>query len=338
MKRITFTVCLALLFSCGKNSEDSTNNDSQTNVDTQGSKRNASTIGNGGDAVVCRDANGEITSAEVLDVYEGRQVYNLRPQSSSTSTKPGEYLKSIFRQLKQIDPSKYDTYMGKLKEFHSQIDFVDEALEDIPDHGDLMIIPGCAVEQLAIQRQVDLPGDKAYTINREIWNSLDVINQAALISHEIIYFDAINQNHINSVATRRFNMYLLSHSVEGWSKEEYQKHMIRLDLLDIVDIKGELELESPCILTAFSSGCIRFVTEGFPRGGDLKYVDRPELDNNGGEFEVLEIGQDGAPAKIRVYLSKDSYVDLNDGAKVKARLRFDKYGTTVVSILSLSAE
>lgn len=138
--------------------------------------------GGGGKAVVCRDANGEITSAQTLDLYEGRTFYGLNIPESDKLMKATH----IQRALAAIPPSSrglIEAYTGIVQSgmrisYGMELEPIDDAL--------LIGVPkGCKAEQAA-----NYFNDKQILVNGDIWDKMPAIEQAALILHEAIYATA----------------------------------------------------------------------------------------------------------------------------------------------------
>jgi hypothetical protein len=83
--------------------------------------------------------------------------------------------------------------------------------------------PHCKVEQLIIQSEPKFPFEKRYLISRPLWDALDHLNRAAAILHEVVYRDAVNMGHQNSMASRYYNSLLFSNSLERLDSESYLK-------------------------------------------------------------------------------------------------------------------
>jgi hypothetical protein len=155
--------------------------------------------GGGGKSVVCRDINGKIISAEVLDLYEGRVQYGLAPAISSDP---------IDQQVQAV-VSRLSTGRGEpfSRTVMSYVDFVQTQKVLLPDGTGLLPIDdshhvvtpkNCQVEQLA-----NFTNQNQILINGEIWNSLDNSNKAALIVHEAIYKVFRMYGATNSIRARK---------------------------------------------------------------------------------------------------------------------------------------
>lgn len=155
--------------------------------------------GGGGKSVVCRAQDGKITSAEILDFFEGRVQYSLNPQSSNASVE--EQIEAAVTRLSSGRGANFKHTLS------SYVNFVQSNKVITPDGTSLLpvedshhvVVPkDCLVEQLAnftVQNQI--------LINGEIWNSLDNTNKAALIVHEALYKVFRDFGATNSIRARK---------------------------------------------------------------------------------------------------------------------------------------
>ncbi|WPU63508.1 hypothetical protein [Peredibacter starrii] len=137
--------------------------------------------GNGGYSIVCRDANGLIASAELLDTYEGRLLYK---KTYSVDLNSVEELVRVA----QDRVRKYVLFASKL---NKEIDLIEKNLVFIPEGHELESTEdafpvikkkGCEFEQLANYTEAG-----EVFVSQEIFNRIDNLNRAALILHEAIY-------------------------------------------------------------------------------------------------------------------------------------------------------
>jgi hypothetical protein len=144
----------------------------------------------GGLAVVCRDPQGVIESAELLDLYEGVARDHLTIVSPLDSVE-AEYLyftqeiRHVVGDTRPVDQSvvsAFDQIMDG--SFH----FLPAGAHPAPtcDMGSTIPVPpGCDIEQLATyDDQTNI-----IDVDSEIWSALNTVNQGALIAHETLYRD-----------------------------------------------------------------------------------------------------------------------------------------------------
>jgi hypothetical protein len=178
--------------------------------------------GNGGDAVVCRNAKQEIISAELLDYYEARVMRGITIELNTSGY--GYKILMALDRIKNLAPLRYARYRELADKFSSEAKWIPGiALVDIPDSQETFIPRGCAVEQVAVQARPRFPEDSYYTISKDIWDKMDDTSKAGLILHEIIYREALAQTqpHTNSIYVRYFNSYISSKKLAGLNVGQY---------------------------------------------------------------------------------------------------------------------
>lgn len=141
----------------------------------------------GGKSIVCRNADGKITSAELLDIYEGRILNQRTPLADHATYK--EQLNKLVDKVETFGPQPFNThnsFRGQVSGMVSQVVMLPNNvhLEPTSDALNAISAPqGCKIEQLAIY--VTRLGK--LLIDAEIWDSIDDTNRAALMLHETIY-------------------------------------------------------------------------------------------------------------------------------------------------------
>ncbi len=163
----------------------------------------------GGKAIVCRNPNREIRSAELLDLFEGRILYQREPLPSNQSFP--DQLKVVADRVQKIKPwSLYlvDVHRSAYEMFHYATMLPKGVRLGPTDDAIQVIIPeGCGIEQAAsyntrLQRLI---------IDSEIWEKFDEVNRTSLIMHETIY-DALRRSsdEKDSFYTRQVVSYIMS--------------------------------------------------------------------------------------------------------------------------------
>ncbi|MBI3294563.1 MAG: hypothetical protein HYZ71_07510 [Deltaproteobacteria bacterium] len=199
--------------------------------------------GNGGDALVCRNAVGEIKTVEFFDVYEARKVRQMVPKLGDPKLSPVAKVELMLKSIEGMSPTRTALYRQWLTTFFTDAKFLKaEILDNIPDAGPISYPKECAIEQLIVYREPLFPedGPEKYLINQDLWDYLDNDNMAVAISHELIYreFTTIVQ-HPNSVRARYFNSNLFSMKLAVANYPEYTR--IHIDAhTGYVDIHGVL--------------------------------------------------------------------------------------------------
>ena len=163
--------------------------------------------GGGGKTVVCRNANGTIRTAEVLDLYEGRNVYALSYRESSLPWQ--DQAIEIFRaagvSTSQRAPRSgiYDWFENAI----GQLTFLPDgtSLKPIDDSLEAIIPQGCALEQT-----VNYQNDHLILVNGEIWNALSETQKAAMLIHEAVYRVLRTAGETDSRRARHFTAHIVS--------------------------------------------------------------------------------------------------------------------------------
>jgi hypothetical protein len=184
------------------------------------------TVGNGGDVIVCETQAGQLQSIELLDFYEGRVLKGIQTELGEIGLTIEQKIAFALERMKRVSPVRAERYAKDAASFFDETLFLDDAiLEDIPDTGNMVIPRNCRVAQIANQSTPLYPDDKRYVIDRRLWNALDNTGRAGLILHEVIYREALELRHDNSVSVRFLNANLCSRKIEGMSVQQYTKFL-----------------------------------------------------------------------------------------------------------------
>jgi hypothetical protein len=177
---------------------------------------NGNGVGNGGDAVVCKD------SAELLDFAEAKLLKKFTLISSVKSENYMSAAKERLEKLKGLDRKLADQYLNVLLKVDTRWKIIENAqFRDVPDSFEIAIPDGCKLEQLAIQQEME--GKTVIHVSKKIWDRLNVMNKAGLLLHEIIYEHFITTGETNSVKARKFNAFLFSQELEKSDKKKYRE-------------------------------------------------------------------------------------------------------------------
>jgi hypothetical protein len=191
----------------------------------------AQVVGNGGDAVVCRDVSGAIQKAELYDFYEGRVQRGLHI-ALPIGADPVAVATATIERIKTLDPARYARLAARIPQFMGETQMVNSSLTPIPDMGVVLLDPACKTEQLAIHRDPELPFDKTFLIAQEIWGALPTDHQAGLILHELIYEDARLFGHQDSQASRYLNALIGATELQTLQPDAYAALLRQLCLQD----------------------------------------------------------------------------------------------------------
>ncbi|MBF0300294.1 MAG: hypothetical protein HQK51_16350 [Oligoflexia bacterium] len=253
-------------------------------------------IGNGGDAVVCKNQTGEIISVEQFDFYEARNIRNINHQLGDISVSPLDKVLLVINKLARLDPVLADKFKITALNFFNQTQFLtDSELTDINDSGGLFIPKGCKLEQIAIARQPQFDDDsKIFFINKDLYDKMDNNNKAGLILHEIVYQEFIKKGENNSIKARYFNSKLTSNYLDNITLFEYFKFTDRLGVIPITDIISD-------------------ITTFLPEPGDTiefeEFAPRENDNANRPLFRTGENGECGFAKKILSYQVADRLTD-----------------------------
>lgn len=147
--------------------------------------------GNGGGAIVCRDADRRVQKAFLLDLWEAESL-PLRASGFAAvhiereSTPYAEQILAVLTRIQQMDPYAYERLRKELNEIEKVVQIKPLQMRRVFDSGDIAAPeePGldCAREQLANYSQ-----KYGLVISKSIWEKLSETDRAALFIHEAIY-------------------------------------------------------------------------------------------------------------------------------------------------------
>lgn len=177
--------------------------------------------GNGGDVLYCPSLNGP-GKYEMLDLYEAKARWKIEIDFGAPELSPMEKVNYVLDRLQRIDQFRAEYYRKVASEFFDNALFIpDITLIDIPDSQFSYIPSHCSLEQIAIQKEPQFPGEKLYTVSKDLWDLLDNDQKAGLILHEIVFGEAIKEGHENSINTRYFMGQIASNKTSNISLIDY---------------------------------------------------------------------------------------------------------------------
>ncbi len=165
--------------------------------------------GNGGYSIVCRDNEGPITSAELLDIYEGRILYKKSFVVDQNSVEDlvnvalervkgwGEFYSILQKEIHLVEKNMILIPEG------NELEPTDDAFPPIKKKG-------CKFEQLA-----NYTNSGEVLVSQEIFDHLDNVNKAAMFIHEAIY--SIRRKILGdttSQASRKFTAQLMAQNFD----------------------------------------------------------------------------------------------------------------------------
>ena len=266
--------------------------------------------GNGGDAVVCRTNSGNIESVRLLDYFEGEYNLGVKPSLGSDSLSVKQKVTVAIDRLKRLDPKRAADYERRLNFFLENVRQLDGVeFVDIPDSEHTVVPSGCAIEQIAIQKEPSFPHETYFKVNSELWTAMNPDHQAGLILHEMIFQEALENGHLDSVKSRYFNTQISSKALDALDAKSYQK------LLELVGLPSSPNCNGVTVPGDFHSPELA-VAELVARGGGTVCL-KPgiykgfEQDLKGTTIELIGLGSD----RHQVVFS--SYISLIKGGKAK---------------------
>jgi hypothetical protein len=154
------------------------------NVSAEIFKVEGTSDGGGGRGVVCKNTNGSISSVELLDFFEGRNL-----EGYTIPDRNGDFNSIIQKEF----VNKTD-YRGNLKYLNKEwLPKVKNGLKILPpgfrlekveDSGEIFNLPNnCRIEQLA-----NFQGISRIFIVGDFWNKMSETSRAGLIVHEFLWF------------------------------------------------------------------------------------------------------------------------------------------------------
>lgn len=156
-------------------------------------------VGNGGYSVVCRDqVTKKITSAEILDIFEGRNLHYLE-YTNNPVLKMEDFVNFSLNYLEGVNKHFRDAVSDEVKKLEAKIIYIPDnlVLEPTNDAFPTLGRKDCKFEQLATYTD-----DNKLYVSSEIYSALDELNKAALRLHEAIYIIARKSEEKDSKNTR----------------------------------------------------------------------------------------------------------------------------------------
>jgi hypothetical protein len=186
----------------------------------------ADRAGNGGDAKVCYDTENAIVSVEMLDIYEGREMFQppVLPVLESLGQNEYEIAAAAVDRLPDFDRSR----KAKLKEWIANFERESVRLNgitlvDLDDSQHILVPDGCKIEQIAWQNEPQFSRDPRYKIDNDLYSKMSgPADRAALVLHEVIYREAVSLHHSDSRAARAMTAMVASGDLAGMDYESYR--------------------------------------------------------------------------------------------------------------------
>lgn len=206
-----------------------------------GSAKEGDRGGNGGDGIICRDANGRVHKAELLDYYEGKVLRGITPDRLSDSLSFEENLNILLLSLERLSPNRSKLYRDWMKNFFDEaLMLKGQKLEDIPDSGHLTVPKGCEIEQVVIQTVPKYKEDKRYLIDSDLWAVLPNSSKAGLVFHELLLRESIETSYgdIDTRDLRYLNSLIASKSSAGMDQKGLNELIRSFAFFSYIEILG----------------------------------------------------------------------------------------------------
>ena len=169
-------------------------------------------VGNGGNAIVCYDAQNQIQSVQLFDYWEMKQAYPAMGDIDlgATTLSVGAKIDIFTKRVSEWEPTLGQKFSNDAHLIADNIDYyLADYLPTVNDDTSTFVPQSpCAKKQFAVQFTNLLPGERRFIVDRAIYNNTNTSNdtRAGIILHEVIYRYAISQfQHTNSDSARALN-------------------------------------------------------------------------------------------------------------------------------------
>lgn len=238
-----------------------------------------STKGNGGFVVTCTTMTGVTYNA--LDLFEAEKNRNLKLLKFEEKSSIAIALQ-VVDQLEKLSPQRANTYRKRIQSFKHDSQFVSNAVfTDVHDAYPVYLPNNCHLAPVAIQTRYALDEDHSFYINKDLWERLSPIDQAAIIVHEVVFMEF---SHELSVLTRAFVGLLFSDNFRIF----YQNPQKFLDLL--VKVKAPYYEQNTIMID------LRSPFEVYPNSGVIK-----KGRVNPGSYSAGEINVEYVASEVSFY-------------------------------------
>lgn len=193
--------------------------------------------GNGGYSVVCRDNTNTITSAELLDIFEGR-VLRYYEYSNNSTLNEEHYLQYALERISKVDARVSKRIANTIKKNEAVTIFINDqlVLEATNDAFPIINRRDCKFEQLATYLD-----EGKLLISDEIYSKLSPLDKAALKLHEAIYLEVRKAGELTSTNSRLLTAWALAVEVGRDNKVN--------EIINKINSTIEPEEEKECGLT-----------------------------------------------------------------------------------------
>jgi hypothetical protein len=290
-----------------------------------------STIGNGGNLIVCTDPSGKINTVQLLDYFELEQNGGKLNINTELPTYE-EMLLDIFNRWRNVAPIRMKQYTSWLQNFSSEAGFYSGVqIPPTEDTGVISIPKGCTIQPGAFQRPDSqlLPGVKRYIINKDLWDLMSDEQKAGLVLHELIYREGIIAGHSSSFSTRYFNGYLAAAN----SDPEKYSYIVYQMPLNWVEIGG-----GPVMTIG------HYLESGGPAYGGGQFLRESHMTEDGyfsGHFRDIKPGAHHIKTKkldLTLFLDEQTYSILIENHKEHFKIEGLDYSNTKIKLMERNFE
>jgi len=205
---------------------------------------NHSDVGNGGTMVVCYDSLQGKRDKDITDIVSVRltDYYIAEDQNQwrmNLVSRQGDYLAQldqIIDLVRRFDPVRSQGYQTERENLANLITnnekqvFVDGIRLSPVSFADFHPLPlldlRCQIELAAIRRVV-YQNESEYLIDKTLWYWASDYDKAGLLSHEIVFKDAIGDGNFNPGDTIFFNAFISSQRFQQMSSSIDYQHLLR---------------------------------------------------------------------------------------------------------------
>ena len=140
------------------------------------------TDGGGGRGVVCYDQNNNVTSVELLDLYEGKILEGLTPIESDESIE--QILENVINKNINSQSVEFKEQLLYTKNIYKSFRYLPTGvrLKPIHDSGEIFVPASCKIEQVA-----NMQGINKVFVVQDFWDKMNNVNKAALVMHEYLW-------------------------------------------------------------------------------------------------------------------------------------------------------
>ena len=176
--------------------------------------------GNGGFILQC-----PVKANQTLDLFELQDRYKtsmtLDTDHAGSVKERVEYLLAKIERLNSNRAAKYRMWFAS---YEQEAEYVPNIQFDrLGDLGLVRIPDVCNLAQVIFQREPGILNSARYTVNKKLWETLTVLDQAALVMHELIYREFVSSPnfHQTSERSRYFNALVNSKEILKMPLEKY---------------------------------------------------------------------------------------------------------------------